>query len=168
MTTTVLTRSKLIMAVAVAAMLMALVPATSAQAASPVTFAGAGTAVLNGGVGACGATGTFSGTVSGTHGGSAYVGASIIANFTYCNDTTIEGNATGSFVIQGGVAPATINRHHCNFTWQRIGTTARITISGGEGNCSGTAVAEFAPTTAPGAVPANAVVTGGGQFTTTQ
>ena len=154
MTTTVRNRMRLTSAVvAMAAVMFALVPAAPASAGQ-LTIGVEGIATLSAGYGAPCAqpmySGTFDGTANGLHGTTPVVNASVTATFLYCN-TLLSGVAEGSINIAG---------HSCSFTWLRIGVTAIVEIFGCDSR--GTAVAEFIPTSAPGALPGTAIVVGQG------
>ena len=134
MTITNLARRSLLLS-AIVAMLVALIPAPSASAATPLVAVVQGTATLSGGFGACGASGSFSGTaVAGIHGTNVIVNGSASATFTYCN-TQIGGTVSNASI--------TIDGHTCGFTWERVGVVAVLTFTNG---CTGGGVAAFAPT----------------------
>ena len=133
-TTTNLARRSLLLS-AIVAMLVALISAPSASATTPVAAVVEGEATLDGGIGACWASGSFSGTaVAGIHGTDTVVRGSASASFDYCN-TQINGEVRNARI--------TIDGHTCGFSWQRQGVVVVITFTKG---CTGAGVATFAQT----------------------
>jgi hypothetical protein len=133
MTSTTLTTSRRFALFAAAfAMLFATLPATPAQA-DTVAVTVTGTAHLSGGFNNEPRldSGCFSGTSTGTHTGDAS------ANFSYSNSAAL-GTADGTLNLPG---------HSVGFTWDRVGATAVLTLSGG--GHSGNAVAAFGPVGPP-------------------
>ena len=142
--------------VAMAVMMITVLPATTASAhGGTITFAG--TAQLTGGIGVCPSNGTAQFPVAGVHGTTPVEGTAT-ANFVYCNDTIVEGDANGSLNVTlrpvGGGAAASFS---CAFSWVRTGATAAIAFSSG---CSGSATAAFAPAGNTAAVTGTATING--------
>ena len=152
MSTKLRRRTRLIVAVAtMAAMMFALMPAAPASA-GPANLTWQSTETLNSGTPACG-SGSFYGTASGTHNNERVVNARIYGTFVYCNDLH-SGTAQGEFTVWGGGMPT----HRCNFDRVRTGSMVVYTLSDHDTGtmCRGSATAQWAPTSAPGAVPGTA------------
>lgn len=125
---------RLLALMAAVGMIFALTPASTASAASPVAGVVEGHASLPSTIGACGASGSFTGTFTGVHGTSAAVLSGASATFTYCNTNTVQGTASGTITLDG---------HTCGFNWTRVGVTAVIFFNGA--NCTGGGAAVFVP-----------------------
>jgi hypothetical protein len=169
-----------IMGVLAATLLVGALVAPSAQAARAGTIHFAGTASLatfpcDPGPCAGSFSGTASGKISGTDGTTPWTakaaGANMTANFTYSElvaECPASGDAAGSFTISGGTShgsygtsQGTVTRVTGNFTWERTGLAAVISITnvrvvlnvpGAPAEIvagSGTAAAEFVPVGAP-------------------
>ena len=160
--------------VVMAATMFALLPAAPASG-SEFTIVVRGIAELSAGIGACNSTGRFVGHANGFHGTVPVVNAVVTATFVYCDPDTLTGVADGEVTIAGGSSVAgSWHKTTCDFTWERIGVVADVELanctSGGIAHTpsSGTAVAEFVPTSVPGAVPAFAQVVAEGIFSASQ